>query len=90
MNTQIRNLTKNLLNCGAFNHLSDSEIAGIQRMLLEKKSVQVAESQLLKYWHQADFFATGVPQFLFHACNMVLYHYGHHWVEILPESEYDA
>jgi len=52
--------------------------------------VQVAESQLLKYWHQADFFATGVPQFLFHACNMVLYHYGHHWVEILPESEYDA
>jgi hypothetical protein len=90
MNAQIRNLTKNLLNCGAFNHLSDTEIAGIQRMIIDKRSEQKADRQLLEYWHYADFFATGVPQFLYHECNMVLGHYGHHLVEMLPESEYDA
>ncbi|MFN9115142.1 MAG: hypothetical protein ACK5XN_34210, partial [Bacteroidota bacterium] len=88
MEKQVTSLTRELLNSGAFNHLSDTELSRIPWLLL-KPSLQQAEA-LMHYWYVADFVATGVPQDLMHECNFMLQCRGRRGLELLVEADYEG
>jgi hypothetical protein len=88
MEKQVTFITRELLNSGAFNHLSDTELSRIQWLLL-KPSLQQAEA-LMHYWYVADFVATGVPQYLMHECNFMLQCRGKRGLELLVEGDYEG
>jgi len=81
------NLSRHLLNSGAFNHLSDGELSRIQWMLYNKRPAAGTAERLMHYWYYADFFAAGVPQFLLHECNLVLQHCGLRTLDMLVAAE---
>jgi len=80
-------LTRDLLNSGALNHLSDTELSRVQWLLL-KRNPEQAES-LMHYWYFADFLAEGVPQFLMYECNLLLQCAGKRGIDWLMEAQQD-
>lgn len=90
MEQQVYSLTRHLLNCGAFRHLSDGELAKLQWLLLNRNGLLVNGERMMHFWYYADFCAAGVPQFLLHQCNMVLQYAGKRAIELLPELELEA
>ena len=89
MEHQVINLSRHLLNSGAFNHLSDAELSRIQWMVYNKRLADGTAERLMHYWYYADFFAAGVPQFLLHECNLVLQQYGLRTLDMLMAAELD-
>ena len=89
MEKQVIAITSNLLNSGAFNHLSDAALTRLQWLLLGRANTNRA-NQLMQYWYSGNYYSQGVPQYLLHSCNMMLWQAGKPTIDVLVEDEMDA
>ena len=89
MEKQVIDITRNLLNSGAFNHLSDAALTRLQWLLLGRANANRA-SQLMQYWYSGNYYTQGVPQYLLHSCNMLLLQAGKPAIDVFVTDETDA
>ncbi|MBP6686232.1 MAG: hypothetical protein KA160_00135 [Lacibacter sp.] len=89
MEKQVMAITRNLLNSGAFNHLSDAALTRLQWLLMGQLNTNRA-NQLMQYWYSGNYYSEGVPQYLFHNCNMMLLHAGKPAIDLFVADEMDA
>jgi hypothetical protein len=86
MQQQVMSITRNLLNSGAFNHLSDAALTRLQWLLMARNNVDTT-AQLMKYWYSANYYTTGVPQDLLYNCNLLLMYSGKPSIDVLVMDE---
>ena len=88
MEKQVIDITRNLLNSGAFNHLSDAALTRLQWLLMGRNTNTSA--QVIQYWYSGNYFTQGVPQYLLHSCNMMLLQAGKPAIDVCVADEMDA
>ena len=88
MEKQVIDITRNLLNSGAFNHLSDAALTRLQWLLMGRNTNTSA--QVMQYWYSGNYFTQGVPQYLLHNCNMLLLQAGKPAIDVFVADEMDS
>ncbi|MBS1932504.1 MAG: hypothetical protein JST96_00795 [Bacteroidetes bacterium] len=91
MKNAIINLTRELLNSGAFSHLPDDEISRMHWLLLQNQSVNEygALEKMISYWYKGDYYASEISMHLLQQCNECLQGIGRPMIYVYSEDFFE-
>jgi hypothetical protein len=88
--TILADLTRELLNSGAFSHLPDNEIARLHWMILRVQQEGLPLQPLLSYWYRGDYYTSNSSPRLLQQCNEYLQRMGQPLIDVYGEEFYEA
>jgi hypothetical protein len=91
MKNIIINLTRELLNSGAFSHLPDDEISKMHWLLLQNQAASEYSSmeKMMGYWYKGDYYASEISMHLLQQCNECLQVIGKPLIYVYDEDFFE-